>query len=49
MLKLQAFFVQVNAPSVSTVILVSNAIQNAESLSAAQQQLMVQKLLQRVQ
>lgn len=41
--------VWVNAPNVSTVILVSNAIMNAEFLSAAQQQLMVQKLLQRVQ
>lgn len=41
--------VWVNAPSVSTVILVSNAIMNAEFLSSAQQQLMVQRLLQRVQ
>lgn len=41
--------VWVNAAAVSTVIVVSNAIMNAEFLSAAQQQLMVQKLLQRVQ
>ncbi|KAI5074353.1 hypothetical protein GOP47_0010314 [Adiantum capillus-veneris] len=41
--------VWVNGDSVSTIILVSNAIMNAEFLSAAQQQLMVQKLLQRVQ
>lgn len=41
--------VWVNAPSVSTIILVSNAIMNAEFLSATQQQSMVQKLLQRVQ
>lgn len=41
--------VWVNAPSHSTVILVSNAIMNAEYLSGVQQKIMVQKLLQRVQ
>lgn len=41
--------VWVNAASASTTILVSNTIMNAEFFSAAQQQLMVQKLLQRVQ
>ncbi|GLJ11017.1 hypothetical protein SUGI_0140510 [Cryptomeria japonica] len=41
--------VWVNAPSPSTVILVSNAIMNAEYLSGVQQKIMVQRLLQRVQ
>lgn len=41
--------VWVNADSPSTVILVSNAIMNSETLSAAQQKIMVDKLLQRVQ
>eukprot|EP01018_Ginkgo_biloba_P004008 Gb_30837 [translate_table: standard] len=41
--------VWVNAPSPTTVILVSNAITNAEYLSAVQQKIMVQRLLQRVQ
>nr|GMC69857.1 putative exosome complex component rrp40 [Ipomoea batatas] len=39
----------VNAPSPATTILVSNAIMNSESLSAVQQKIMVEKLLQRVQ
>eukprot|EP00249_Psilotum_nudum_P013717 c24474_g1_i2 orf=718-1503(-) len=39
----------VNSASPSTTILVSNAIMNAEFLSATQQRTMVQKLLQRVQ
>uniref|UniRef100_A0A803L8M6 Ribosomal RNA-processing protein 40 n=1 Tax=Chenopodium quinoa TaxID=63459 RepID=A0A803L8M6_CHEQI len=41
--------VWVNAESPSTVILVSNAIMKSESLSAAQQKITVDKLLQRVQ
>uniref|UniRef100_A0A5B6YY05 Ribosomal RNA-processing protein 40 n=1 Tax=Davidia involucrata TaxID=16924 RepID=A0A5B6YY05_DAVIN len=41
--------VWVNAASPSTVILVSNAIMNSESLSGVQQKIMVEKLLQRVQ
>ncbi|KAL6973241.1 hypothetical protein U1Q18_027424 [Sarracenia purpurea var. burkii] len=41
--------VWVNAEAPSTVILVSNAIMNSESLSAVQQKIMVEKLLQRVQ
>ncbi|KAF5946442.1 hypothetical protein HYC85_016670 [Camellia sinensis] len=41
--------VWVNAEAPSTVILVSNAIMNSESLSGVQQKIMVEKLLQRVQ
>ncbi|PSR96697.1 Exosome complex component rrp40 like [Actinidia chinensis var. chinensis] len=41
--------VWVNADSPSSVILVSNAIMNSESLSEVQQKIMVDKLLQRVQ
>lgn len=41
--------VWVNASSPSTIILVSNAIMNSESLSGVQQKIMVEKLLQRVQ
>ncbi|CAM8932993.1 unnamed protein product [Rhodiola kirilowii] len=41
--------VWVNGPSPSTVILVANAIMNSEALSGAQQRIMVEKLLQRVQ
>ncbi|KAF7124133.1 hypothetical protein RHSIM_Rhsim12G0164400 [Rhododendron simsii] len=41
--------VWVNAEDPSTVILVSNAIMNSESLSGLQQKIMVDKLLQRVQ
>ncbi|KAK3035310.1 hypothetical protein RJ639_034018 [Escallonia herrerae] len=41
--------VWVNAASPSTVVLVSNAIMNSESLSAVQQKIMVDRLLQRVQ
>lgn len=41
--------VWVNAEASSTVILVSNAIMNSESLSGVQQKIMVEKLLQRVQ
>ncbi|CAL5398145.1 unnamed protein product [Camellia sinensis] len=41
--------VWVNAEAPSTVILISNAIMNSESLSGVQQQIMVEKLLQRVQ
>ncbi|GAY38871.1 hypothetical protein CUMW_040050 [Citrus unshiu] len=41
--------VWVNAESPSTVVLVSNAIMNSESLSAVQQKIMVDKLLQRIQ
>ncbi|KAH9323183.1 hypothetical protein KI387_017822 [Taxus chinensis] len=41
--------VWVNAPSPSTVILVSNAIINAEYLSGVQQKILAQRLLQRVQ
>ncbi|ESR53051.1 Ribosomal RNA-processing protein 40 [Citrus sinensis] len=40
--------VWVNAESPSTVVLVSNAIMNSESLSAVQQKIMVDKLLQRI-
>ncbi|XP_063939162.1 uncharacterized protein LOC108197706 isoform X2 [Daucus carota subsp. sativus] len=39
----------VNAASPSTVILVSNAIMNSETLTGVQQKLMVDKLLQRTQ
>ncbi|KAJ0985846.1 hypothetical protein J5N97_004202 [Dioscorea zingiberensis] len=39
--------VWVNAPSPSTVVLVSNAIINSEFLSGAQQRIMVEKLMQR--
>ncbi|XP_019197270.1 PREDICTED: putative exosome complex component rrp40 [Ipomoea nil] len=39
----------VNAPAPATTILVANAIMNSESLSAVQQKIMVEKLLQRVQ
>ncbi|KAH9776138.1 Ribosomal RNA-processing protein 40 [Citrus sinensis] len=39
---------RVNAESPSTVVLVSNAIMNSESLSAVQQKIMVDKLLQRI-
>ncbi|KAM0938118.1 putative exosome complex RNA-binding protein 1/RRP40/RRP4 [Dioscorea sansibarensis] len=39
--------VWVNAPSPSTIILVSNAIINSEFLSGAQQRIMVEKLMQR--
>ncbi|GMP62121.1 hypothetical protein CsSME_00024338 [Camellia sinensis var. sinensis] len=41
--------VWVNAEAPSTVILISNAIMNSESLSGVQQKIMVEKLLQRVQ
>ncbi|CAL9190244.1 unnamed protein product [Musa hybrid cultivar] len=41
--------VWVNASSPSTVILVSNAIMNSESLSGVQQKIMVEKLIQRLQ
>ncbi|CAL5340345.1 unnamed protein product [Camellia sinensis] len=41
--------VWVNAEAPSTVILVSNAIMNSESLSGVQQKIMVEKLFQRVQ
>ncbi|KAF6157377.1 hypothetical protein GIB67_004315 [Kingdonia uniflora] len=41
--------VWVNAESPSTVILVSNAIMTSESLSGAQQRIMVEKLMQRIQ
>ncbi|XP_028119503.1 putative exosome complex component rrp40 [Camellia sinensis] len=41
--------VWVNVEAPSTVILVSNAIMNSESLSGVQQKIMVEKLLQRVQ
>ncbi|GFZ07818.1 PNAS-3-like protein [Actinidia rufa] len=41
--------VWVHADSPSSVILVSNAIMNSESLSEVQQKIMVDKLLQRVQ
>ncbi|KAK2967187.1 hypothetical protein RJ640_005231 [Escallonia rubra] len=41
--------VWVNAASPSTIVLVSNAIMNSESLSAVQQKIMVDRLLQRVQ
>ncbi|KAG9138337.1 hypothetical protein Leryth_001542 [Lithospermum erythrorhizon] len=41
--------VWVNAASPSSIILVSNAIMNSESLSPVQQKIMVDKLLQRVQ
>ncbi|KAL7254182.1 hypothetical protein ACSBR1_008561 [Camellia fascicularis] len=41
--------VWVNAEAPSTIILVSNAIMNSESLSGVQQKIMVEKLLQRVQ
>ncbi|KAM7479910.1 hypothetical protein LguiA_028123 [Lonicera macranthoides] len=41
--------VWVNAESPSTVILVTNAIMNSESLSGVQQKIMVEKLLKRVQ
>ncbi|RRT69645.1 hypothetical protein B296_00024451 [Ensete ventricosum] len=41
--------VWVNASSPSTVILVSNAIMNSESLSGVQQKIMVEKLMQRLQ
>ncbi|CAL5398146.1 unnamed protein product [Camellia sinensis] len=41
--------VWVNAEAPSTVILVSDAIMNLESLSGVQQKIMVEKLLQRVQ
>ncbi|ERM95158.1 hypothetical protein AMTRI_Chr07g81730 [Amborella trichopoda] len=41
--------VWVNASSPSTVILVANAIMSAEFLSGAQQRILVEKLLQRVQ
>ncbi|XP_074375953.1 uncharacterized protein LOC141717676 [Apium graveolens] len=41
--------VWVNAASPSTVILVSNAIMNSETLTGVQQKLMVDKLLQRTQ
>ncbi|THF96499.1 hypothetical protein TEA_002520 [Camellia sinensis var. sinensis] len=40
---------QVNVEAPSTVILVSDAIMNLESLSGVQQKIMVEKLLQRVQ
>ncbi|KAJ4712326.1 Exosome complex exonuclease RRP40 [Melia azedarach] len=40
--------VWVNAESPSTVVVVSNAIMNSESLSAVQQKIMVEKLLQRI-
>lgn len=40
--------VWVNAESPSTVVVVSNAIVNSESLSAVQQKIMVDKLLQRI-
>ncbi|KAL9434226.1 hypothetical protein AB3S75_028952 [Citrus x aurantiifolia] len=40
--------VWVNAESPSTVVLVSNAIMNSESLSVVQQKIMVDKLLQRI-
>ncbi|KAL1330014.1 hypothetical protein HN51_047181 [Arachis hypogaea] len=41
--------VWVNSASPSTTIIVSNAIMNSESLSGAQQRIMVEKLLQRIQ
>ncbi|XP_063950299.1 uncharacterized protein LOC108220406 isoform X2 [Daucus carota subsp. sativus] len=41
--------VWVNAAAPSTVILVSNAIMNSETLTSVQQKLMVDKLLQRTQ
>ncbi|KAJ8754382.1 hypothetical protein K2173_002833 [Erythroxylum novogranatense] len=41
--------VWVNADSPSTVIIVSNAIMNSESLSGVQQKIMAEKLLQRIQ
>ncbi|PKA53541.1 hypothetical protein AXF42_Ash009037 [Apostasia shenzhenica] len=41
--------VWVNASSPSTVILISNAIMRSEFLSAAQQKIMVEKLMQRFQ
>ncbi|XP_010251261.1 PREDICTED: putative exosome complex component rrp40 isoform X1 [Nelumbo nucifera] len=41
--------VWVNAASPSTVILVSNAIMNSESLSGVQQRIMVEKLMQKFQ
>jgi exosome complex component RRP40 len=41
--------VWVNAESPSTVILVTNAIMNSESLSGVQQKIMVDKLLKRVE
>lgn len=41
--------VWVNASSPETVIIVSNAIMRSESLSGAQQRIMVEKLLQRLQ
>lgn len=41
--------VWVNADAQASIILVSNAIMNAESLSEVQQKIMVEKLLQRVQ
>jgi hypothetical protein len=37
---------QVNAPKVATTITVSNAIQNSEFLSPAQQHIMAKKLLE---
>ncbi|KAF5929960.1 hypothetical protein HYC85_000031, partial [Camellia sinensis] len=40
---------RVNVEAPSTVILVSDAIMNLESLSGVQQKIMVEKLLQRVQ
>ncbi|KAH7543826.1 hypothetical protein JRO89_XS15G0026100 [Xanthoceras sorbifolium] len=40
--------VWVNADSPSTVVVVSNAIMNSESLSGVQQKIMVEKLLQRI-
>jgi exosome complex component RRP40 len=40
---------QVNAATTATTILVSNAILNSEFLTAAQQHIMVQKLLQKSQ
>jgi exosome complex component RRP40 len=41
--------VWVNAATTATTILVSNAILNSEFLTAAQQHIMVQKLLQKSQ
>jgi len=41
--------IQVKAASPQTTIIVANAIMNSETLSDAQQRIMVEKLLQRIQ
>ena len=41
--------IQVNAASTQTTIIVANAIMNSETLSDAQQRIMVEKLLKRIQ